>query len=122
MPDQEIVLNDITAQITVHFDDRITNITHSLARGNYVISNQNIPGAYFIQGFTNVPELRKMMVHTIRNIKRTNPEINPADAKEYRAKINPSHFKKRLQKIAEKEIKKYARLEDINANTKGVFN
>ena len=28
MPDQEIVINDVTAQITVHFDDRITNITH----------------------------------------------------------------------------------------------
>ena len=51
-----------------------------------------------------------MTVHTIRNILRVMPEVNKDDIKEYRAKVNPDHFKKKLQKIAEKEIKKYAGL------------
>lgn len=122
MPDKEIVINDLTAQITVHFDDRITNITHSLCRGNYVVANQNLPGAYFTEGFTNVPELRKMIVHTIRNIQRTKPKISKTDIDYYRNKVNPEHFKKKLEKIAAKEIKKYAKLEEVNANTRSMYN
>jgi hypothetical protein len=122
MPDQEIVINDITAQITVHFDDRITNITHSLCRGNYVVANQNLPGAYFIEAFANVPELRKMIVHTIRSIQRTKPKISNDDIKYYKEKVNVDRFKKKLDKIAAKEIKKYAKLEDVNANTRSLYN
>ena len=121
MPDQKVVMDDPTSKITVHFDDRITNIYQSLCRGNYVISNKYLPGSYFIQGFTNVPELRKMIIHTIRQILRTKPEIDEKDVNYYRDRINPSYFKNKLERIAEKEIKKYARLEEITEKTKGVF-
>lgn len=122
MPDQEICINDLSCAITVHFDDRVTNLTHSLCRGNYVIANQNYPGAYFVQGFTNVPELRKMIVHTIRKILREKPTVDKADIDYYRLKVNPDNFKKKLEKIAAKEIKKYAKLEDVNANTRSMYN
>ena len=122
MPDQEIRVNDLSCEITVHFDDRVTNVTHSLCRGNQVISNQQYAGAYWIQGFTNVPELRKMLVHTIRKIQREKPKMDKADIDFYKVRVNPENFKKKLQKIAEKEIKRYARLEDITTQTKGVWN
>lgn len=122
MPDQEIVVNDVTCKITVHFDDRITNVTHSLCRGNHVISNYNMPGLYYVEGFTNVPELRKMLVHTIRKIQRYNTVVSKEDIDYYRSQVNVAHFKKRLEKIAAKEIKKYARLEEITPETRSIFN
>jgi glycosyltransferase involved in cell wall biosynthesis len=122
MPDQEIRVNDVSCSITVHFDDKPTNITHSLCRGNYVIANQNYQGAYWIQGFTNVPELRKMLVHTIRRIQREKPKVDKEDIDFYRLRVNPDNFKRKLQKIADKEIKKYAKFEGVSETTRGVWN
>ena len=122
MPDQDIRINDVTCAVTVHFDDRITNITHSVCRGNHVITNQDIPGTHWIQGFENIPELRKMIVHTIRKINRQKPKMDKAEIDLCKAKVNPDNFKRKLNKIAEKEIKRYAKFEGISENTKGVWN
>jgi hypothetical protein len=48
--------------------------------------------------------------------------MDKADIDFYKVRVNPENFKRKLQKIAEKEIKKYARLEDITTQTKGVWN
>jgi Mn-dependent DtxR family transcriptional regulator len=93
-----------------------------LCRGNYVIANQNYQGAYWIQGFTNVPELRKMLVHTIRRIQREKPKVDKEDIDFYRLRVNPDNFKRKLQKIADKEIKKYAKFEGVSETTRGVWN
>lgn len=121
MPDQEIRVNDLNCYITVHFDDRVTNVTHSLARGNHVISNQQYPYAYFIEGYTNVPELRKFMVHTIRRIIKTKPVMTNEEINHYKSRLNVQNFKRKLEKIAAKEINKYARLEDIAPGTRSLF-
>jgi ATP-dependent Lon protease len=63
-----------------------------------------------------------MLVHTIRKIQREKPKMDKADIDFYKVRVNPENFKKKLQKIAEKEIKRYARLEDINTQAKGVWN
>lgn len=122
MPDQEIRINDLSCHITVHFDDRITNITHSLCRGNHVITNQDVYGANWVQGFTNIPELRKMIVHQIRRAIRSNQKPDKGVMDFYKVRVNPDNFKKKLQKIADKEIKKYAKFDGISETTKGVWN
>lgn len=121
MPDQEIVVNDLGCRITVHFQDRVTNTLASLAKGNYVLTDHHFPGSNKIEGFTNVPELRRMIVHTIRNINRTRPEVAKDNIEYYTPRVDPLRFKQKLHKIAEKEIKKYARLEEIDQQAKGVF-
>lgn len=63
-----------------------------------------------------------MIVHTIRNIQRTKPVISNDDIKYYKDRVNVDRFKKKLDKIAAKEIKKYAKLEDINANVRSIYN
>jgi hypothetical protein len=39
----------------------------------------------------------------------------------YKEKVKSSYFKNKLERIAEKKWSKYARLEDIGMDTKGVF-
>ncbi len=121
MPDQIFKINDLNCSITVHFDDSMINILKSICMGNIVITEKFIPSTYHIQSYSNVPELRKMLVHTIRQVNVQKPEVNKEDLKEYRERATPNHFKRKLEKIMEKRINKYARLEDITSDTKGVF-
>jgi hypothetical protein len=53
---------------------------------------------------------------------RTKPPISKDDINYYKSKVNVDHFKKKLDKIAAKEIKKYAKLEDVNANVRSMYN
>lgn len=122
MPDFEVRVNDLSCYITVHFDDRTTNITHSICRGNYVITNQDFPGTFKIEGFQNVPELRKMIVHTIRKIGREKPMVDKKDVDYYKVRTDVNNFKRKLEKIAEKEIKRYAKIEDIQGNVRSMYN
>lgn len=121
MPDMEFKHNDLSSKITIHFEDRIGEVLKSICYGNYVISNIYFPGTYFIQGFTNHAELRKMITHTIRTILKTKPGVNEEDVNYYKERIQSSYFKNKLEKIAEKKYSKYARLQDIGLDTKGVF-
>jgi len=121
MPDIEFKYNDLSSKITVHFEDRIGEIIKSICYGNYVISNVYFPGTYYIRGFNNHAELRKMITHSIRTILKTKPEIVQKDVDYYRERSQSSYFKNKLERIAEKKFSKYARLEDISAETKGVF-
>jgi hypothetical protein len=73
-------------------------------------------------GFTNVPELRKMIVHTLRKIRNEKPTPKQEDISYYRERVNPDYFKKKLERIAEKHISPYAKFEDITDKTKGVWN
>lgn len=122
MPDQRFHLGNLDCEITVHFGDRPTNVLTSLAKGHQVICNQDLPGVNWYHGFENIPELRKQIVHIIRHIKRTAPETSKLDIVEYRNRLNPANFKKKLEKIAAKDIKKYARVEDIAEIQRGVWN
>lgn len=121
MPDQEFFINDLGCRITVHFQDRATNVLASLARGNYVITDQHFAGSSKIENFGNVPELRRMIVHTIREINRIKPDIAKDNMDYYLPRISPERFKQKLQKIADKEIKKYAKLDEIDSRIRGVF-
>jgi hypothetical protein len=121
MPDLTFKLNDMNCGITVHFQDSMQNLLKSVCMGNHVITEAYLPNTYQIQAFQNIPELRKMITHTIRQIRKSKPEISDTDLSEYRNQTNPAYFKRKLEKIAEKHISKYARLEDIQPGTKGVF-
>lgn len=121
MPDQIIKVNDLNCPITIHFDDSMINVLKSICMGNMVITEKFIPSTYHIQSYSNVPELRKMIVHTIRQIQKQKPEVNDEDLKEYRENTTPNHFKRKLEKIMEKKVSKYAKLEDIQPAIRGTF-
>jgi len=116
MPDQKILLNDLNCSITVHFEDKFSNVLESLCKGNEVITNAFLSGVHYIQGFTNVPELRKMLVHAIRKILKDTETIEQETINWYKQRTDPKAFQRKLEKIAEKPIQKYGRLEDITAN------
>jgi hypothetical protein len=121
MPDQIFKVNDLTCPITVHFDDSMVNILRSICMGNIVITEKFIPSTYHIQSYSNVPELRKMIVHTIRQIQKQKPTVIEQDLNDYRERTTPNHFKRKLEKIMEKKISKYAKLEDIMPSERGTF-
>ena len=121
MPDQEFVFKDTDCFITIHLQDEVVNILESLCKGNYVITDRYFAGSYRMHGWHNIPELRRMVVHTIRQILKAKPELNKDDLAYYRDRVNPDHFKNRLERIAEKKISKYAKLADIESGDKGVF-
>jgi len=112
MPDYEIVSNDLNCEITVHYGDRPDIVFKSILMGNHVISNTYYPGTYHVQGFTNVPELRRMVSHTIRSIKRNKVEPKKDDIEYYRHRTTPAGFKTKLERISEKKVQKYGRLEE----------
>jgi len=121
MPDQTFKLNDLTCPITVHFDDSMVNVLRSICMGNMVITEKFLPSTYQIQSFSNVPELRRMILHTIRQIQKQSPQVNEEDLKDYRENTTPNHFKRKLEKIMEKKINKYAKLDDISPAIRGTF-
>ena len=121
MPDKIFKLNDFNCKITIHFEDTIQNILKSICSGNHVLTNRPMPSVHFIDNFNNVPELRRMIVNTLRNIEIQNLQTNKEDIKEYLRKVEPVSFKRKLEKIAEKHISKYAKFEDIPEGTKGVY-
>ncbi len=113
MPDLEFKLNDPSCPIAVHFQDDIINTLKSIIFGCHVITNEYLPNIHFIEGFNNVPELRKMLVHTIRQILKKNEVPDPKIISDYFDKTRVSYFKRRLEKIAEKKVSKYAKLIDM---------
>lgn len=113
MPDKTFLLNDLSCGITVHYADSAPNIFKSILHGNHVITNTYLTNVYHIQGFTNVPELRKMVVHTIRGIQKDNPSVNPESVKFYMNRTRPEAFKKRLERIANKPLRMTAKSEEI---------
>ena len=121
MPDQIFKMNDLNCPITIHFDDSMINVLKSVCMGNIVITEKYIPATYYIQSYSNIPELRKMIVHSVREIQKNKPQVVEEDLNDYRERTTPNHFKRKLEKIMEKKISKYARLEDIQPGTKGVF-
>jgi len=121
MPDQIFKINDLNCSITIHFDDSMVNVLKSICMGNMVITEKYIPSTYQIQSYGNVPELRRMIVHTLRQILKQKPEVNQDDLNEYREKTTPNHFKRKIEKIMEKKIHKYAKLEDIQPTDRGTF-
>jgi len=121
MPDQIFKINDLNCPITIHFDDSMINVLKSICMGNIVITEKYIPSTYYIESYSNVPELRKMIVRSIRQIQKHKPQIVQEDLNDYRERTTPNHFRRKLEKIMEKKINKYARLEDIAPGAKGVF-
>jgi hypothetical protein len=82
--------------------------------GCHTITNEYLPDVHHIEGFNNVPELRKMLVHTIRQILRKNELPNEETVKDYYEKTRVAYFKKKLEKISEKKPSKYAKLIDTS--------
>jgi len=115
MPDMKFYLNDLSCPITVHFKDNFENVIRSVCTGNKVITNLDVKGTLRVQGFTNVPELRKMLVHLIRQAIRRDM-VDQELIKDYRIKTNPKNFYNRLRKIADKKIQKYARFQELEGN------
>lgn len=113
MPDIEFFQNDLSCGISVHYQDSPENIIKSICAGNVVISTDPMAGVNFVQGFTNVPELRKMLVHAIRKIRKDGDKTNQQDIDSYRSKCNPKKMRDRLMKLSEMHIQKYGRLSDI---------
>jgi len=113
MPDKQFYVNDLSCPMTIHYEDRHDRIYQSIANGNIVISNVPVHGASQIMGYTNVPELRKMLVHEIRRIDANGFEINQEIVEKTRAKISPKRYKSMLEKIAHKQISKYGKLESV---------
>ncbi len=113
MPDQAIYHNDLSCDITIHFEDDPQNIIKSICTGNKVISNNPMAGIYYVQAFTNVPELRKMLVHIIRKIRKDDEKPEQETMVSYRGKTNPMKFKEKLERLADKHIQKYGKLEEI---------
>ncbi len=113
MPDLEFLHNDLSCGISVHHEDHPENIIKSICAGNVVIATTPMAGINYIQGYTNVPELRKMLVHAIRRVRKDGDKAEQATVDSYRAKCNPKKMKDRLMKLAEKHIQKYGRLSDI---------
>jgi hypothetical protein len=113
MPDYKFYLKDLSCPITIHFEDTISNIISSICNGNWVISNTNIFGVEHIQGFQNIPELRKMLVHGVRKANKVSKLADESLISDYKNQVNPNTFYRKLRKIADKEINKYARFEQI---------
>lgn len=116
MPDFEFAVNDLSCPITVHFEDDVERIIESVCNGNTVITNTDVPGVRLIQGFTNVPELRKMIVHQVRNSIRYIKDIEQDVINDYKTQTSHKNFLNKLRKIADKQIYKYGKLEDIEVN------
>jgi glycosyltransferase involved in cell wall biosynthesis len=114
MPDLEFRCNDVSCGISVHHEDHPENIVKMLCAGNVIISTTPMAGVNYVQGYTNVPELRKMLVHAIRKVRKDGDKAEQETVDSYRAKCNPKKMKERLMKIAEKHIQKYGRLSDIS--------
>jgi len=113
MPDIEIRLNDPTCSISVHFQDDISNTLEAVIRGQFVITNDYLPDTHRIEGFENIPELRKMLVHTIRRIIKANEDPDEIVIKRYRAKTKVEFFKGKLERIAEKKVSKYGKIMEL---------
>jgi glycosyltransferase involved in cell wall biosynthesis len=113
MPDFKFFMNDLSCPVTVHFEDSINNIIQSVCNKNIVISNTDIPGSIHVQGFSNIPELRKMIVHQIRKAIKIKDEPDPYIVADFKNQVNPSNFYKKLRKIADKEVTKYGRLQEM---------
>ncbi len=113
MPDLGFRHNDISCGISVHHEDHPENIIKTLCAGNVIISTTPMAGVNYVQGYTNVPELRKMLVHAIRKVRKDGEKAEQETVDSYRAKCNPKKMKDRLMKLAEKHIQKYGRLSDI---------
>jgi len=113
MPDQDFFLNDLSCDITVHYQDRPDKIFRSILNGNHVITNSYYPNVYHVQGFTNVPELRKMVCHTIRGIQKKGEKPSDDAINFYMPRTRPDAFRKKLERVANKHIQKLGKLEDI---------
>lgn len=115
MPDITFKLNDPKCGMSIHFQDDVTNVLKSIISGNHVITDDYLQGTYRIEGFTNVPELRKMLVHTIRRLRRLNIPPDEKTIKEFTDKTRVSFFRNKLERIAEKKVEKYGKLIDLEA-------
>ena len=115
MPDIEFKLNDYSCSISVHFSDDITNTIKAVLSGCHVITNEYVPGVHHVEAFQTVPELRRILVHNIRQILRKNELPDESVISDYTEKTKASYFKKKLEKIAEKKVSKYARLMGLEA-------
>lgn len=116
MPDIKFHKNDLGCPITVHYEDRVDRVIKSLAMGNIVISNAYIKGVERIEGYTNVPELRKMLVHAIRRMIKSPPESDMELIESYRSKIKPRKYRDMLDKIAMSTVNKYGKILMNEAN------
>ena len=116
MPDVQFHLNELGCPITVHYEDRSDRVLKSLALGNIVISNAFLKGVERVEGYTNVPELRKMLTHAIRRVKKNAPELDQELLDSYRSRINPKKYKEMLEKIANQNVNKYGKLLMSEAN------
>jgi glycosyltransferase involved in cell wall biosynthesis len=113
MPDFKFYLKDLICPVTIHFEDSIQNIISSVCYKNIVITNMDVPGTIRVEGFSNIPELRKMLVHQIRRALKIPIEVDEALIADYKTQTSPKNFYRKLRKIADKEIMKYNRFQEM---------
>ena len=113
MPDLMIKLNDPSAFISIHFQDDIINAIRFLVNGSNVITNDYLPYTHNYEGFNNIPELRKLLVHEIRRLIKSEETVPEKAIAYYKARTSYKYFKNKLERIAEKKFSKYAKLNDL---------
>ncbi len=110
MPDIEFRNNKSSGipKLSIHFQDRPSNIIRSAAEGSEVISEIYLPHLRYLQ-CDNLPEIQRQLVHTIRQLNRDGIEKN----KEVMSYYQPSqYFANKLKKYLTVPQRK-GRLEEV---------
>jgi len=96
-------------KISVHWQDRPSNIIKAAAEGSFVISEKMMPHIGRLE-CRNIPEMRQQIVHTIRQLNREGVEKDKLATKHYR---QTNYFKQKIEKIRQMPIRRLGRLEDV---------